>query len=94
MVITDESKGIFQLLGTRARAVPQSLRLCLLIWLSRLHCCLYMDVARKAFCGWIFGAFLLILGEFLGTFRLLTGTDSLGLNRENHPINIGLYPYS
>src|SRR6218665_2207405 len=71
MVINDESIGVSQLLGARTRAVPQSLRPCLLPWLSKLHFCLCRVVARIAFGVWTSGAFLLILGEFLGTFRLI-----------------------
>jgi len=40
----------------------------LLPWLSKLYFCLCRDVARETFEGWTSGAFLLILGEFLGTF--------------------------
>ena len=49
VVINDESICVSQLLGSRTRAVPQSLRLCLLPWLKKLHFCLCRDVGRKTF---------------------------------------------
>ena|SRR6218665_3599371 len=55
VVINDESIGVSQLLGARTRAAPQSLRLCLLPWLSKLHFCLCRDVYPEKHLGfWSF----------------------------------------
>ena len=52
----------------RIRALPQSLRLCLLPWLSKLHVCLYWDIAKKNIWGLDFWRFSVEFGQILRHF--------------------------